>query len=310
MSRKQFHRQIVKQNVKELFERFVASQSVKGVSDKTLETYHSHLRCIARHLDLAIPMADLGQEDLENMILSMRQSGLANNSISSYLRVFRTFLNWAKREGHTNLELPRYKEKETVKETYTDAELVALFQKPERNCDFCEYRNWVIVNFLVNCGCRAGTIRSIQNRDVDLARKQVIFRHTKTGKIQVIPLCSMLANILSDYMAMRGGEASDYLFCSVYGDMLSENALKLAIIDYNHRRGVPKTSIHMFRHTFARKYLIDCGGDAFTLQHLLGHSTLQMTKHYCAIFDSDLTGNYDLRSPLTQLCKPRERIRK
>ena len=118
MSRKQFHKQIVNQSVKELFERFVASQTDKGVSDKTLETYHSHLHCIARYLDLTIPMDDLRQEDLEDMILSMRRSGLANNSISSYLRVFRTFLNWAKREGHTNLELPRYKEKETVKETY------------------------------------------------------------------------------------------------------------------------------------------------------------------------------------------------
>lgn len=160
----------------------------------------------------------------------------------------------------------------------------------------------------MNCGCRADTIRNIQNRDVDFERKQVIFRHTKTGKIQTIPLCSMLVSILSDYVAMRGGEPSDYLFCSVYGTMLSENALKLAIADYNHKRGVLKTSIHMFRHTFARKYLMDCGGDAFTLQHLLGHSTLQMTKHYCAIFDSDIAGNYDLRSPLAQLCKPRERI--
>lgn len=213
------------------------------------------------------------------MVISMRQSGLAHNSISSYLRVFRTFLNWARKAGYTELEMANYKDKETVKETYTDAELMLLLQKPARNCDFCEYRNWVIINFLVNCGCRAGTIRNIQNRDVDFERKQVIFRHTKTGKIQTIPLCSMLVSILSDYVAMRGGEPSDYLFCSVYGTMLSENALKLEIADYNHKRGVLKTSIHMFRHTFARKYLMDCGGDAFTLQHLLGHSTLQMTKH-------------------------------
>lgn len=244
------------------------------------------------------------------MVISMRQSGLAHNSISSYLRVFRTFLNWARKAGYTELEMANYKDKETVKETYTDAELMLLLQKPARSCDFCEYRNWVIINFLVNCGCRAGTIRNIQNRDVDFERKQVIFRHTKTGKIQTIPLCSMLVSILSDYVAMRGGEPSDYLFCSVYGTMLSENALKLAIADYNHKRGVLKTSIHMFRHTFARKYLMDCGGDAFTLQHLLGHSTLQMTKHYCAIFDSDIAGNFDLRSPLAQLCKPRERMRR
>lgn len=56
--------------------------------------------------------------------------------------------------------------------------------------------------------------------------------------------------------------------------MLSENALRLAIAHYNRSRGVEKISIHLFRHAFARKYLVDCGGDAFMLQKLLGHSIL------------------------------------
>lgn len=77
--------------------------------------------------------------------------------------------------------------------------------------------------------------------------------------------------------------------------------MRQSIARYNTRRGVQKTSIHLFRHTFARKYLIDCGGDAFTLQKLLGHSALAMTKHYCAIYDADLTKNYDNFSPLAQM---------
>lgn len=101
----------------------------------------------------------------------------------------------------------------------------------------------------------------------------------------------------------------DYLFCDLYGGMLSENALRLSIAVYNKRRGVSKTSIHMFRHTFARKYLVDCGGDAFTLQRLMGHSTLNMTKHYCSIYDADIAKNYDRVSPLAQIQKPRETIK-
>lgn len=77
--------------------------------------------------------------------------------------------------------------------------------------------------------------------------------------------------------------------------------MRQSIARYNTRRGVQKTSIHLFRHTFARKYLIDCGGDAFTLQKLLGHSTLAMTKRYCTIYDADLTKNYDNFSPLAQM---------
>jgi len=157
---------------------------------------------------------------------------------------------------------------------------------------------------------RAATIRNIQNRDIDLLAKQVRFRHTKSGKIQIIPLCNLMANILRDYLSVRQGEPTDYLFCNLYGEMLTENALRLAIAKYNRKRGVYKTSVHLFRHTFARKYLIDCGGDAFTLQRLLGHSTLNMTKHYCAIFDTDITENYDNFSPLAHISKPKDRIRR
>jgi integrase/recombinase XerD len=166
------------------------------------------------------------------------------------------------------------------------------------------------VNFLINSGCRAGTIRNIQNRDVSLPDKRVIYRHTKTGKLQSVPLCSQMAKILSEYMGIRGGAPEDYLFCTVYGEMMSENALSCAIKKYNHRRGVSRTSIHLFRHTFARKFLVDCGGDALILQKLLGHSTLAMTKHYCAIYDTDISDSFDSFSPLAQLTKEKTRIRK
>ena len=109
-------------------------------------------------------------------------------------------------------------------------------------------------------------------------------------------------------MQIRGGSAAEYLFCNEHGEMLTENALRLAIARYNRQRGVQKTSIHMFRHTFARKYLLDCGGNAFTLQKLLGHSTLEMTKHYCAIFNTDLANGFDNMSPLEQLHGQENRI--
>ena len=155
----------------------------------------------------------------------------------------------------------------------------------------------MIVNFLLNCGSCAATVGAIQIRDVDLGGGVVFYRHTKNRKVQVIPLCSPMIAILREYGRYR----ADYLFCTETGTQLTENGLRQSIARYNMRRGVQKTSIHLFRHTFARKYLIDCGGDAFTLQKLLGHSTLAMTKHYCSIYDADLTKNYDNFSPLSQM---------
>ena len=253
---------------------------------------------------------ELTKHHLEEMVVSMRDAGLAHNSVATYLRVLNTFLGWCQREGFTKVSIPNIKEKETVKETYTDEELILLLTKPRRNCDFCEYRNWVIINYLMNSGCRAATIRNIQNRDVDFENKQIVFRHTKSGKVQISPLCSQMARILIDYMAVRKGEPDDYLFCNQYGEMLTENALRLAVAHYNKSRGVRKTSLHLFRHTFAKKYLTDCGGNAFTLQRLLGHSTLAMSKRYCNICDTDIANNYDSFSPLAQITQPKEKIKR
>lgn len=294
----------------QVWDEFITSQTAKGVADITIRNYHQVLHNISKHLEIDMPMDYLSKSEIDGMIVEMRKAGLAHNSIATYVRVIRTFLHWCKAENIVSVDVPNIKEKETVKDTYSDEELDLLLRRPAPDCQFCEYRNWVIVNFLLNSGCRAATVRNIQNRDVSLADSRVIFRHTKNGKIQVIPLCSRMVNVLRGYMAVRGGAEADFLFCDQYGGMLSENALRLAIQHYNKRRGVQKTSIHLFRHTFARKYLVDCGGNAFTLQKLLGHSTLAMTKRYCAIFDADIAKNFDSVSPLAQLYHPKETIKK
>ena len=301
---------VVRATIEETFSDFIISKKTKGLAEKTLQSYQSQFQAVARHMDVKMDIAMLQKADLDAMIISMRDASLSPNSINSYTRTLKSFFSWCNEQGITRLNIPLYKAEETVKETYSDAELAALLKKPDiRKATFAEYRDWVIINFLLNCGSRAATVRAIQIRDVDLDGGMVFYRHTKNRKAQVIPLCSAMVAILREYLRHRGGEAADYLFCTETGSQLTENGLRQSIARYNTRRGVQKTSIHLFRHTFARKYLIDCGGDAFTLQKLLGHSTLAMTKHYCAIFDADLTKNYDNFSPLAQMKANSTRIK-
>ena len=301
---------VVSATIEETFSDFIISKKTKGLAEKTLQSYQSQFQAVARHMDVKMDIAMLQKADLDAMIISMRDASLSPNSINSYTRTLKSFFSWCNEQGITRLNIPLYKAEETVKETYSDAELAALLKKPDiRKATFAEYRDWVIINFLLNCGSRAATVRAIQIRDVDLDGGMVFYRHTKNRKAQVIPLCSAMVAILREYLRHRGGEAADYLFCTETGSQLTENGLRQSIARYNTRRGVQKTSIHLFRHTFARKYLIDCGGDAFTLQKLLGHSTLAMTKHYCAIFDADLTKNYDNFSPLAQMKSNSTRIK-
>lgn len=268
---------VVSATIEETFSDFIISKKTKGLAEKTLQSYQAQFQAVARHLDVKMDIAMLQKADLDAMIISMRTARLSPNSINSYTRTLKSFFSWCNEQGITRLNIPLYKAEETVKETYSDLELSALLKKPDiRKATFAEYRDWVIINFLLNCGSRATTVRAIQIRDVDLDGGVVFYRHTKNRKTQAIPLCSAMVSILREYLRHRGGEAADFLFCTETGSQLTENGLRQSIARYNTRRGVQKTSIHLFRHSYAVVSL-KSGDDVKTVQENLGHATASFT---------------------------------
>ena len=135
-------RNVQKSTVEEYFSLYLSSAAAKGVKDKTLETYKNHFRSISKRMNTTIPMNRLTSQDLEEMILKMREEGLSASSINSYTRTLKVFFSWCNEEGHSYLNIKLYKKLykalETVKEVYTDEELMILLKKPEANCNFCE----------------------------------------------------------------------------------------------------------------------------------------------------------------------------
>ncbi len=74
--------------------------------------------------------------------------------------------------------------------------------------------------------------------------------------------------------------------------------------------GVPKFHPHTCRHTFSVRYLIH-GGDAFSLQKILGHSTLEMTRKYVNLASGDVKAKHRQFSPMDNLnFRPRRRGRR
>lgn len=104
----------------EIFDDFLLMKKSMGLSEKTLRTYKEHLRAIGRHLPIDKSMDLIEKADLERMISSMHDVGLAANSIQSYSRTLKSFFSWCNEEGITNLNLSRYKAEETIKDTYAE----------------------------------------------------------------------------------------------------------------------------------------------------------------------------------------------
>ncbi|MFH2203826.1 MAG: site-specific integrase, partial [Elusimicrobiota bacterium] len=61
-----------------------------------------------------------------------------------------------------------------------------------------------------------------------------------------------------------------------------------------------RVSPHTLRHTFATQYIRN-GGDPFSLQAILGHSTLEMVRNYVNLASRDVMVQHRKFSPLDRL---------
>jgi len=189
-----------------------------------------------------------------------RRNGTLNNvSINTHLKNIRAFVNYCISLGYTEeFKIKLLRVEKTVKETYTDSELAILLQKPNlKKCNFTEYRNWVFINYLIATGNRVSTIINIKIGDIDFDNNTIILKKTKNKKQQIIPVSTSLKAVLQEYLKYRKGEHDDYLFCTATGTHLNRGTMKTAISNYNRARGVTKTSIHLFRHTFAKNWILN-----------------------------------------------------
>ena len=233
---------------------------------------------------------------------------MATETVNSYLRGMRAILYFAmEREYVSQFKVKLIKAEKSIKETYTDSELEKLLKKPPiKNGDFTEYRNWVMINYLLGTGNRSRTLREMRIGDIDFESHEIALKKVKNKRAYTIPLSHTLERVLMEYLQYRKGNPDEYLFCTQYGEQITADGLTTIIGKYNIARGVSKTSVHLFRHTFAKKWILN-KGDIFRLQKILGHKSLEIVKEYVNMFGQDLQQDFDIFNPLDNLSFNREK---
>ena len=113
-------------------------------------------------------------------------------------------------------------------------------------------------------------------------------------------MSSSLNAALSLYLKVWDWEPDNYLFPGIHNEQIQPHTLELAIRKYNLSRGVTKTSTHLFRHTFAKNYIL-AGGGMIQLQAILGHSTMDMTRKYINLYGNDIQRDFDRLNPLNNI---------
>ncbi len=292
-----------------VLDEFQTQNRIKNLSVHTVKSYQSNIKPFQNFLaNHAISnMEDITKKDFDKFILWLQETRDNASTINSYLRAARALLYFAMNNNYMQpFKVNLIKDERKIKEVYNDADILKLIAKPKniKKCSFSEYRNWVLANYFVETGNRLSTVINIKVADVDLHSSMVILRATKNKRQMYYPVSNKLMPILQEYIKTWGLKGEDYLFPNFEREQLSRNAIRKAVTSYNQARGVDITSIHCFRHTFAKNFVLT-NGDSLILQRLLGHSSLTVTQNYVNLFDDEIGKDFERHSILERLTQNR-----
>ena len=227
-------------------------------------------------------------------------------TVNSYLRAFRAFGNWCEKEGYIDgFDCPIKEEEPPIKQVYTDKELDTLLVKPPLPIDknFSAWRTFLIISLVLNTGARTNTILHLRINEIELDTGYVNFNFTKAHQVVRLKLDRKLNLDFKnwiDWLYSKGAIDTDYMFPNEYGEQMARSTITKSIRHYNLSRGVEKTSLHLLRHTFAKKW-ITSGGDIVTLAKVLTHSELEMVKRYSNLYATDIKKELEEHSALAQM---------
>ncbi|MBN1667290.1 MAG: tyrosine-type recombinase/integrase [Anaerolineales bacterium] len=158
-------------------------------------------------------------------------------------------------------------------------------------------RDAAIIKVLLDTGIRASELGNLEIGDMEGDFLRIL---GKGDKERTVPISALAMKSIVDYLSVsQARKRTAPLFTTDAGNPLDRHSLRLMIYRIGNRSGV-KAHPHKFRHTFAINYLLN-GGDAYTLQQILGHSSMDMVKRYLHIANADLKRVHQRASPLTNL---------
>jgi site-specific recombinase XerD len=239
-------------------------------------------------------------------IIPEKAEPLSASSVHGHVRTLRAFFSWLVSEDliETNpakdLKPPKVYQK--VVSTLSDEEIRAILAvlTPMNSSNA---RNQTFFMLMLDTGLRMGELINLNMDDVYM-NEGLLKVVGKGKKERIVPMGGNAQRALQRYLfryrprPLHAG--IDNVFLSVLGKPLTEISVKLIFSRLAKKSGVNRLHAHLCRHTFATRFLIN-GGDVFTLQQILGHSTLEMVRHYVNLAANHVSIQHHKFSPMDRL---------
>jgi integrase len=135
----------------------------------------------------------------------------------------------------------------------------------------------------ISTGMRKGELLNIKWKDIDFEHGFIKLEKTKNSETRDVPINNHLLKALKGLEESR--KIGNYIFCYEDGRPRSSSAIQYCFTRACRRAGIQDFHFHDLRHTAASLYA-SRGCDLVTLQHLLGHKSINMTMRYAHLLPS------------------------
>lgn len=291
--------------LKNVVAEFLIYQEVNGNSIRTLEYYTLTLGYFMDFLGADRQLRMISLSDLHAYYYFLKNRNITRITLQTYIRSVRAFLNWCYAQEYMPQKLtekfllPRAEQK--VFDVLTDYEIQKLFSCFDLRT-FHGVRNWCICALMLDSGLRKSEVVSVHFCH---------FRHTdsflivqgKGSRQRRIPLGVHTRKNMAKYVSLIPNQGSRFLFMKSDGSPITGHTVTQLFRKLKTETGITRLHPHLLRHTFATCF-IENGGDVFTLQQILGHTTLDMSRKYTHLGNKSTYEKFRAYSPLDNMKKP------
>ena len=210
-------------------------------------------------------------------------------TLHRYYKTLSVFFRWLEDEGLTsasplqNMRKPKLPQ--NVVQSLTGEDLKRMLALCDKG--FLGARNRAILMLFLDTGLRVSELASLDLSDVCSERGTILVRSGKGHKQRIVHMGNRCQKAVWRWATMFRYSHTDRLFVSRQGEPLEARGVKMLVKRLCQRAGISGgRGCHRLRHTFAIEFL-RAGGDSMTLQHLLGHSSLEMVRRYLGSLNSE-----------------------
>lgn len=307
---------------------FMSYCESKDLTRKTMLSYEATLKLFARYLQDELKIEDstkVNDRIVRDYILYLKDRGkytvtaddssrkfnnphnrrdtgkkLSASTLNNYIRnikVFYSFL-YETRQIKTNTvkKVKFIKNDRKPMDFISDDDFIKLIRALDTS-KYHEYRDYVLIQLLIDTGMRIGETLEILVDDIDINNRCIYLQaeNTKSRKGRNIFFSVELSKELRRWLQYKD---SDHLFCSSGGNSLDVRSIEKNFRNYGERIGI-SIHPHQLRNNFSKRFLM-AGGNIYTLSKLLGHSSVTVTeKAYLDLSDTDIKESYQSFSPLS-----------